>query len=337
MNKFKSIIIAEVGVNHNGNIEIAKKLINLAKRAGCDFVKFQSFVSSNLVRQKTRVARYQKKNLKKISLKQIDMLKKYELSVDDHKKLINHCKKKKIKFLSSPFDTDSLKLLFKLGVKNIKIASGEISHYPLLREIAKKANKVFLSSGMSSLKEIKIALKILQRYGLKKENIVVLHCHSDYPTKLKNVNLRAMKTIKENFKTKVGYSDHTLGFETAIAAIAMGASVIEKHITLSKKMVGPDHIASMEPKTFLNFTKFIRNTEQLLGTNKKSPSKIELKNRMLVRKSIVAKLDIKKGDRFSEKNIISKRPEGGISPLKWREIIGKRSKYYFKQDDFIKI
>jgi len=270
-------------------------------------------------------------------LKQIDILKKYELSYDDHKNLIKYCKKKKIQFLSSPFDTDSLKLLFKLGVKNIKIASGEITHYPLLRDIGKKANKVFLSSGMSTLEEIKIALKILQKNGLKKENIFILHCHSDYPTKLKDVNLKAMKSIKEIFKLKVGYSDHTLGFETAISAVAMGASVIEKHITLNKKMVGPDHIASMEPKVFLQFVKSIRNTEELMGSFKKKPSEIELKIKKLVRKSIVAKFDIKKGDKFSEINIISKRPEGGISPLKWKKIIGKRSKYNFKKDEFIKI
>lgn len=337
MKKFKSFIIAEVGVNHNGNIEIAKKLINLAKKADCEFVKFQSFKASNLVNQRTRVAKYQKNNLKKKNIKQIDMLKKYQLSYDDHKKLINHCKKKRIKFLSSPFDNDSLKLLFRLGVKNIKIASGEITNYPLLRDIGKKANKVFLSTGMSSLKEIKIALKILLNNGLKKKNVVILHCHSDYPTKLKDVNLKAMKLIEETFKTKVGYSDHTLGFETAISAVAMGASVIEKHITLNRKMVGPDHTASMEPKEFLKFAKSIRNTEELLGNFKKEPSKIELNTKRLIRKSIVAKFDIKKGDKFSEINIISKRPEGGISPLKWKKIIGKRSKYNFKKDEFIKI
>ena len=337
MEKFKSFIVAEVGVNHNGNIEIAKKLIDLAKKADCDYVKFQSFKASNLVKQNTGIAKYQKNNLKNKNIKQIDMLKKYQLSYDDHKSLINYCKKKKIKFLSSPFDTDSLKLLFRLGVKNIKIASGEITNYPLLRDIGKKASKVFLSSGMSSLQEIKIALKILLNNGLKKKNIVILHCHSDYPTKLRDVNLKAMKSIEESFGTKVGYSDHTLGFETAISAVAMGASVIEKHITLNKNMVGPDHAASMEPKIFLKFTKSIRNTEELLGSSRKEHSKIELKTKRLIRKSIVAKFDIKKGDKFSEINIISKRPEGGVSPLKWKKIIGKNSKYNFKKDEFIKI
>lgn len=337
MKKNKTLIIAEIGVNHNGKINLAKKLINIAKKAGSDFVKFQSYNASSLVKQSTKVAKYQKKNLKKKDIRQIDMLKKYELSFEDHKRLINHCKKKKIKFLSSPFDNESLKLLFRLGIKNIKIASGEITNYPLLREIGKKAKKVFLSTGMSSLEEIKNALKILLDNGLKKRNLVILHCHSDYPTELKYVNLKAMKLIKETLKTKIGYSDHTLGFETAISAVALGASVIEKHITLNRNMIGPDHAASMEPKMFINFIKSIRNTEELMGTAKKKPSKIELKTKKLVRKSIVAKFDIKKGDKFSEINIISKRPEGGISPLKWKKIIGKRSKYNIKKDEFIKI
>ena len=338
MNKKKSnvLIIGEIGVNHNGSINIAKKLILIAKKAGCDYVKFQTFKAEDLVKQETGVADYQKRNLKK-NLKQIEMLKKYELSFNDHVKIINFCKRKKIKFLSSPFDTESLELLYKLGIKHIKVASGEITHFPLLRNIAKKAKRVFLSTGMASLKEIKIALQILINNGFKKENITVLHCHSDYPTKLQNVNLNVLKSLKKILKVDIGYSDHTLGFETAISAVAMGASVIEKHITLNKKMRGPDHLASMEPKKFYQFTKLIRNTEQLLGSNKKKPTRIELKTRKIVRKSIVAKFPIKKGDLFCESNIISKRPEGGISPLKWNKVIGKRSKYNFEKDDFIKI
>jgi len=337
MNKKKVIIIGEIGVNHNGNINTAKKLIIVAKKDGCDFVKFQSFKAINLVKQETGIAGYQKNNLKKKNIKQIDMLKQYELSVKDHVKLINFCKRKKIKFLSSPFDTDSLKLLFKLGVKNIKIASGEITHYPLLRDIGKGAKKVFLSTGMANLAETKSALKILTKNGLKKKNIIILHCHSDYPTKLKDVNLNALKSIKKDLKVEVGYSDHTLGFETAVSAVAMGAQVIEKHITLNKNMIGPDHQASMEPKKFFQFTNSIRNTEKLLGSNNKIPTKTELKTRTIVRKSIVAKFEIKKGELFCEKNIISKRPEGGISPLKWKKVVGKRSKYNFKKDDFIKL
>lgn len=337
MSKKRVIIIGEIGVNHNGNIYTAKKLIRVAKNAGCDFVKFQSFIAKNLVKKKTVMVKYQKNNLRKTKLSQVDMLKKYELSIQDHIKLVDFCKKQKIKFLSSPFDTDSLKMLFNLGIKNIKIASGEITHYPLLKNIAKKAKQVFLSTGMSNLEEIRIALKILINNGLKKKNLYILHCHSDYPTKLRDVNLNALKSIKKFLNVEVGYSDHTLGSETAISAVAMGARVIEKHITLDKKMTGPDHLASTEPKDFLNYVKSIRKTEELLGSSEKKPTKTEFKIRKMVRKSIVAKFEIKKGEKFCEKNIISKRPEGGISPLKWNKIIGKRSKYNFKKDDFIKL
>jgi N-acetylneuraminate synthase len=336
MKKNKTFIIAEVGVNHNGNIDTAKKLIIVAKKAGCDFVKFQSYKSENLVQSKTSMIGYQKKNLKR-NLKQIDMLKKYQLSAEDHSLLIEFCRKKKIKFLSSPFDTESLKLLFKLRVLDIKIASGEITHYALLNEIAKKAKRVFLSSGMSNLKDIRNALTILTKYKLKKKDLYVLHCHSDYPTEFKDVNLNAMKSIKKNLQVNVGYSDHTLGFETAISSVAMGAKVIEKHITLSKKMRGPDHPASMEPKEFYEFVKSIRNTEKLLGYNIKKPTKKELRIRKIIRKSIVAKYKINKGEKFSESNIISKRPEGGISSLYWNRVIGKKAKINFNKDDFIKL
>ena len=335
MTKNKTLIIAEVGVNHNGNINVAKKLINIAKKAGCDFVKFQSFKAENLVQSKTKIIGYQQKNLKK-KITQIDMLKNYELTENDHKILINYCKKKKINFLSSPFDVESLKLLFNLNIFSIKIPSGEITHYILLKQIAKRAKKVFLSTGMSNIKEIKNALSILTGYGLKKKYIYIMHCHSDYPTKLKDVNLNALKLIKKNFQVKVGYSDHTLGDETAIASVAMGAKVIEKHITLEKKMIGPDHAASMEPEEFYKFVQSIRRTEVLLGSEKKEPSTNEMKIKKNIRKSIVAKYKIKKGEVITEKNIISKRPEGGISSLYWNKVIGKKAKHNFKKDDFIK-
>ena len=335
MTKNKTLIIAEVGVNHNGNINVAKKLINIAKKAGCDFVKFQSFKAENLVQSKTKIIGYQQKNLKK-KITQIDMLKNYELTENDHKILINYCKKKKINFLSSPFDVESLKLLFNLNIFSIKIPSGEITHYILLKQIAKRAKKVFLSTGMSNIKEIKNALSILTGYGLKKKNIYIMHCHTDYPTKLKDVNLNALKLIRKKFQVKVGYSDHTLGYETAVASVAMGAKVIEKHITLGKKMIGPDHAASMEPKEFYKFVKSIRKTEELLGSEKKEPSINEIKVKKNIRKSIVAKYEIKKGELLCEKNIISKRPEGGISSLYWNKVIGKKAKYNFKKDDFIK-
>jgi len=332
----KTLIIAEIGVNHNGNIKIAKKLIDVAKKAGCDFVKFQSFKANNLTRENTKAAFYQKKNLKK-NISQKKMLEKYELSENDHKVILKYCKRKKINFISSPFDNESLQLLFKLNQFNIKIPSGEITHYALLKAIAKGAKKIILSSGMSNLNEIKNALRIIQKHGFKKKNVIVLHCHSDYPTQLKDVNLRALKTIKKKLGVEVGYSDHTLGYETSIAAITMGAKIIEKHITLSKKMIGPDHAASLEPDQLYKFVNLLRNTEVLLGSHIKKPTKSELKIKKLVRKSIVAKSEISKGEVFSEKNIISKRPEGGIPSIHWNRILGKKSKYFFKKDDYIKI
>ena len=336
MKKNKTIVIAEIGVNHNNDLDIAKKLIQIAKKAGANFVKFQTYKTENLVKKLTKITKYQQANLKK-KTNQFQMLKKLELSENDHKKIIEYCKKIKISFLSSPFDIESLNLLFKFKIFNIKIASGEITNFALLKKTARKAKKIFLSTGMSNMKEISDALRVLINNGAKKKDITILHCHSDYPTELKNVKLLAMIEIKKNFKTDVGYSDHTIGFETAIAAVALGAQVIEKHITLNKKMNGPDHAASMEPENFYNFVRFIRKTEILLGTKTKKPSQTEIKTRKLVRKSIVAKKNINKGDLFSEKNIISKRPEGGISSIYWEKIIGKKSKKNFKTDQFISI
>ena len=335
MKKNKITIIAEVGVNHNGNIKIAKKLINVAKKSGADYVKFQSFKAKNLVRKNTKTVKYQTKNSKESN--QFNLLKKLELSENDHKKIILHCNKKKINFLSSPFDLDSLDLLFKLKVFNIKIASGEINNYILLKKVAKKVKKIFISSGMSNLDEILQAIKILIKHGAKRKNITVLHCHTEYPTKLNDVNLLAMNTIKKTCNVDVGYSDHTLGSETGIAAVALGATVIEKHITLNMNMSGPDHRASMEPRKFYEYTEFLRKTETLLGSYLKKPSKTELKNMKLIRKSIVAKKNIKKGDIFSEKNIICKRPEGGISAIHWNVVLGKKSKKNFKVDSFISL
>lgn len=334
--KKRRIIIAEIGVNHNGSLKIAKKLIDIAKKSGADFVKFQTYKTENIVRKSTRMAAYQKKNLKK-EITQFEMLKKLELSENSHKNLINYCKKRKISFLSSPFDLESLNLLFRLKIFNIKIASSEITNFFLLKSIAQKAKKIFLSTGMSNMKEISDALNILTKSGVKKKNIIVLHCHSDYPTKLKNVNLLAMLEIKKKFKVDVGYSDHTIGLETGIAAVSLGAKVIEKHITLNRNMRGPDHLASMNPNDFKNFVKSIRNTEVLLGKNIKKATKAEIKIRKLVRKSLVAKKNIIKGEVFSEKNIISKRPENGISSIFFDKVIGKKSKKNFKTDQFISL
>ena len=334
MKKNNVLIIAEIGVNHNNKLSIAKKLINVAKQSGANFVKFQTYKTENLVRKFTATTSYQKNNLKK-KIDQFEMLKKLELSETNHKKIIQYCKKKKIIFLSSPFDIESLNLLFKFKIFTIKIASGEITNFALLKAIAKKAKKIFLSTGMSNINEISDALNILINNGAKKKNITILHCHSDYPTKLIDVNLLAMCEIKKNFKMDVGYSDHTTGNETAIAAVALGAKVIEKHITLKKNMFGPDHAASMEPKNFTNFVISIRNAEILLGKNIKEPTKAEIKIKKLVRKSIVAKKNINKGELFSEENMTCKRPEGGISSIYWDKVIGKKSKKSFKTDQFI--
>ena len=336
MKKNKTIIIAEIGVNHNGNINVAKKLINIVKKSGADYVKFQTFKAENLVRTNTKTAQYQSKNLGK-KITQFNLLKKLELSDNDHNKIIKHCNKKKIRFMSSPFDLESLNLLFRLKIFNIKVASGEINNYIFLKNLAKKAKKIFISSGMSTLNEVSQAIKILIKNGAKRKNITILHCHTDYPTQLSDVNLFAMKTMKKKFNINVGYSDHTIGDETAIAAVALGAKVIEKHITLNKNMRGPDHKASMEPKIFFNYVKLIKNTETLLGSYLKKPSRSELKNKKLVRKSIVAKRNIKRGEIFSEVNLICKRPEGGISPINWNNVMGKKSKRNFRTDDFISL
>ena len=329
-------IIAEVGVNHNGNLNYAKKLIMNAKIAGADYVKFQTFVAENIVRKNQKLLSYQKKNIKK-KITQYEMLKKLELNEKDHSRLIEFCKKKKIKFLSSPFDIESCKLLINLGIKNIKIPSGEINNYPLLVYIAKNAKKVFLSTGMSNVFEISKTLKILKDNGLSKKKITILHCNTDYPSRLEDINLLAMKTIKEKFKINVGYSDHTNINETSIAAVALGAQVIEKHITLSKSLKGPDHKSSYTKKEFIDFVKCLKNCSILLGSKKKTASRSELKNMHSVRKSIVAKKNIKKGELFTEENLICKRPSHGVSPYQWPKLIGKKSNKNYRKDDFIQI
>jgi N,N'-diacetyllegionaminate synthase len=336
MKRNKVTIIAEAGVNHNGSLLLAKKLINFAKKSGADFIKFQSFKTDNLVKDNTQTTKYQRVNTKKKET-QHSLLKKLELSENNHKQIISYCKKKGIKSIFSPFDLESLEMLFRLKIFNIKIASGEINNYFLLKKIAKKAKKIILSTGMSTLSEVLNAIKILKKNGAKQKIISVLHCHSDYPTNLKNVNLNAMKTLGKKTNLAVGYSDHTIGIETAIASVALGGTVIEKHITLNKKMSGPDHKASMDFKEFSKYVSLIRNTESLLGSYKKKPTKVEIFNKKLIRKSIVAKRSIKKGEFFSEKNITSKRPEGGISPVYWNYLIGKKSKRSFNINEFISL
>ena len=327
-------IIAEAGVNHNGSIELAFKLIDAAVEAGVDAVKFQTFKAENLVSKNTQKAEYQKQTTNPLE-SQLDMLKKLELDVDVHKKLIKYCNAKGIMFLSSPFDHDSIDLLNELGLKIYKIPSGEITNLPYLRRIGSLAKQVILSTGVSTLKEVGDALAILVDSGTKKENITVLHANTMYPTPMEDVNLNAMLTIQKEFGVAVGYSDHTLGIEVDIAAVAMGASCLEKHFTLDKTMDGPDHKASLEPEELKAMVGAIRNIEKALGSCEKKPSPSESVNIKVVRKSIFANQNIKKGDLLTDKNIAVKRPGGGISPMQWDEIIGTTSSKDYNADELI--
>ena len=327
-------IIAEAGVNHNGSIDLAKKLIDAASTAGADAIKFQTFKAKNLTTKYSEKAQYQKKTTSKKET-QFKMLEKLELNKEAHLRLINYSKKKNIEFLSSPFDHESIELLKNLGLNTFKIPSGEITNLPYLKHIGKIKKKLILSSGMSSMQEVRDALNILVDEGTKKKNITVLHANTEYPTPMEDVNLRAMTSIGKELNIKYGYSDHTLGIEVDIAAVAMGASCIEKHLTLNCKMKGPDHKASLEPHEFKLMVKAIRNIEKALGNYIKKPSKSELRNIHVVRKSIVAKTKIKKGEIFSLKNLTVKRPGQGISPMKWDKILGTKARKYYNEDDLI--
>jgi len=327
-------IIAEAGVNHNGSIDVAKKLIDEASNAGADAVKFQTFKAKDLVSKKAQKAEYQKKTTDKKE-SQFDMIKKLELNVAMHKELISYCNIKNIMFLSSPFDLDSIKLLDELGLLVFKIPSGEITNLLYLRHIGKLNKKVILSTGMADINEIKDALDTLISNGTQKENITVLHANTMYPTPLKDVNLRAMITIGNTFDIAFGYSDHTLGIEVDIAAVAMGARCIEKHFTLDSTMEGPDHKASLEPSELKSMVRAIRNIEVALGSSIKKPSNSERPNMQVVRKSIVAKKNIKKGDVLCEQNLVIKRPGNGISPMRWDDIIGTNATKNYSEDDLI--
>lgn len=332
----KTFIIAEAGVNHNGDLYIAKKLIDAASFAGVDAVKFQTFKAENLVTSSADKADYQKVTSDKDE-SQYEMIKKLELSYNDHIELIDYCKRRTINFLSSPFDLESIRLLVDMGLEVFKIPSGEITNLPYLEEIGKLNKEVILSTGMSELAEIEIALNILENTGTKRDKITVLHANTEYPTPMQDVNLSAMLTIKEAFDVSVGYSDHTTGIEIPIAAVALGARVIEKHFTLEKKMEGPDHQASLEPDELKNMVKAIRNIEKAIGNGIKTPSTSEIKNINIARKSIVARKSIKKGELFTIENLTTKRPGDGISPMKWYEIVGKVSNKNYEKDDLINI
>lgn len=334
MTSNKVFIIAEAGVNHNGSIELAKELIDVAVEAKADAVKFQTFKAENLVSKNAQKADYQKQTTDKNEF-QFDMIKKLELDVDTHKELMAYCKTKNIMFLSTPFDHDSIDLLSDLGLEIFKIPSGEITNLTYLRHIGRLNKKVILSTGMADIGEIEDALDILIEAGTKKENIVVLHANTEYPTPMEDVNLKAMVTIGNTFDIAFGYSDHTLGIEVDIAATAMGACCIEKHFTLDKTMEGPDHKASLEPDELKAMIKAIRNIELALGSSIKKPSKSEIPNMQIARKSIVAKVDIKEGEILTEEKITIKRPGNGINPMKWDKIIGTKATKDYKEDDLI--
>lgn len=327
-------IIAEAGVNHNGDLNVAKKLIDVAVDARADAIKFQTFKAENLVSKNAKKAKYQQQTTNPNET-QFDMIKKLELNKLAHEELIKYCKSKNIMFLSTPFDCESIKLLANLGLEIFKIPSGEITNLPYLREIGKLNKNVILSTGMANLGEIEQALEILITNGTKRDNISILHANTQYPTPMQDVNLKAMVNIGVAFGLKFGYSDHTQGIEIPIAAVAMGASIIEKHFTLDKNMLGPDHKASLEPNELKAMIKAIRNVEIAFGDGIKRPSKSESENIIVARKSIVAKTKIKRGEILTELNLSTKRPANGISAMKWDQVIGKIANKDYNKDELI--
>jgi N,N'-diacetyllegionaminate synthase len=322
----KVLIIAEAGVNHNGNIEIAKKLIDAACEANADIVKFQTFKADKLVSRNAKMAEYQIKNISSESLdnSQYQMLKKLELNEEDHVVLMNYCKSKGIEFLSTSFDNESIDLLRKLKIKIWKIPSGELTNKPLLQKIGAFNESIIISTGMALMSEIQDAIEILIESGTKRDNITVLHCNTEYPTPMSDVNLKAMNEIKQKLNVRVGYSDHTLGIEIPIAAVALGAEVIEKHFTLDREMEGPDHKASLEPNELLYMVESIRNIEVAMGSGLKQPSSSEKKNIIIARKSIHLNRDLTSGSIISASDLIMKRPGDGISPMEYEKLIGKK-------------
>lgn len=334
MSENKTFIIAEAGVNHNGSFELAKQLVDKAVWAGADCIKFQTFNSKNLVSKNAQKAEYQKKTTDS-SETQLDMLKKLELSKEEFVEIRDYCNQKGIMFLSTPFDLESIDFLSSIGVKTWKVPSGEITNYPFLRAIGKRKESVIMSTGMCTLDEVRDAIKVLKDFGTT--DITLLHCTTEYPAPYDSVNLKAMLTLKNEFGFNVGYSDHTNGIAVPVAAVAMGASVIEKHFTLDKNMEGPDHKASLEPDELKLVVQSIRNVEVALGDGKKQPSNAEKKNIAIARKSIVAACEIKKGEIFTEENLTAKRPGNGISPINWAEVLGKIAKRDFSEDELIEL
>ena len=326
-------IIAEAGVNHNGSFELACRLVDAAKAAGVDCIKFQTFKSQNLVSKKAQKADYQKDTTGEGS--QIDMLRKLELSYDEFLKLKDYCDEKGICFLSTPFDFDSIEFLDSIDMPFWKIPSGEVTNYPYLAALAKTGKPAVMSTGMCTMEEIEAAVNVLRENGT--EDIKLLHCNTEYPTPFEDVNLKAMQTMRGHFGLEVGYSDHTRGIEVPLAAVALGATVIEKHFTLDRDMEGPDHKASLEPDELEAMVKGIRNIEKALGSGVKEPSPSEKKNIAVARKSIVAKRAIARGETLTEENVTVKRPGSGISPMKWNEVLGTVAVRDFAEDEMIEI
>ena len=329
------LIIAEAGVNHNGSMQIAKQLVDKAAEAGVDIIKFQTFKSEKLVSMSAKQAEYQQRNIGKKDDNQLAMLKKLELSLENHYELILYCKKRNIRFWSTAFDMESVNFLHSLKMGLWKIPSGEITNYPYIKKIASFQENVILSTGMCELSDIEAAFNVLIGGGVKKEQITILHCNTEYPTPFADVNLKAMLEIGERFGVEIGYSDHTKGIEVPIAAVALGARVIEKHFTLDKNMEGPDHKASLEPDELKAMVSAIRNIEQALGTGHKTISESERKNIEIARKSIVAACPIKKGEVLTEKNLTVKRPGNGISPMRWSDVVGTIAIKDFDEEEMI--
>lgn len=332
-----TLIIAEAGVNHNGSLDIAKQLVDAAVDAGVDIIKFQTFKADKLVSKDAKKAEYQKQNIGDGDDSQYQMLKKLELSESDHQELVAYCHQKGIRFWSTAFDIESIDFLHSLGLGLWKIPSGEITNYPFIKKIALLHEPVIMSTGMCDEDDIRNALDVLLKNGLTKDQITILHCNTQYPTPMKDVNLKAMLTIKHDFETAVGYSDHTRGIEVPIAAVALGAEVIEKHFTLDRNMAGPDHKASLEPQELKAMVQAIRNIESALGTGIKQVSESERGNISVARKSIVASTYIKKGETLTDSNLSVKRPGTGISPMLWETIVGTKATKDYQPDQQIQI
>jgi len=334
MDSDQTLIIAEAGVNHNGDLTMAKQLIDVAVEAGADFVKFQTFSAERLVTSYAEKAKYQSQD-NDILESQFEMLKRLEMSEEMHKVLNEYCQQKGIKFFSTGFDNESIDFLIDLGVETIKIPSGEITNFPYLQHIGGLGKSVIMSTGMANMGEIEGALDVLEKAGTPRKSITILHCNTEYPTPMKDVNLLAMNSIRNAFGVNVGYSDHTPGIEVAISAVALGAKVIEKHFTLNRNLPGPDHLASLEPDELKAMITAIRNVELALGDGIKRPSESEIKNISVARRSLVAARTIQEGEIFTSENVIPKRPGTGISPMRWDEVIGRVATRDYDIDELI--